>query len=196
MGSNPLNTEVKFTNGERIDLKNLFQSHYPELVSFAFKYVDDTAICEDLVQDVFVSFWEKQKTFPNLITVKSFFYTSVRNSCINHLRHDKVKAKYRDYKIVREEPSESFLEEVIRKEAYHEIYHEINKLPEMGRKVLLLSLREKTNEEIAQILEITINTVKTHKARAYKVLRQSLNDLILFFLSLRSASAKKNNNWH
>jgi len=84
-----------------------------------------------------------------------------------------------------EETGESFLEEVIRMEAYSEIYSEINKLPEMGKKVLLLSLRENSNEEIAKILEIAINTVKTHKARAYKVLRKNLGELFLFFVPFR-----------
>lgn len=193
MGNNDFNPKVKLTGIEQIDLKDLFHGYYPELVSFASKFVEDIDTCKDLVQDVFISFWEKQKTFPNLLAVKSFFYTSVRNSCINHLKHDKVKARYRDYKMIGEESSESFLEEVIRKEAYHELYTEINKLPEMGKKVLLLSLREKSNEEISQILNITINTVKTHKARAYKVLRQNLNGLILFFLTLLSNSAKRIN---
>ena len=53
----------------------------------------------------------------------------------------------------------------------------------MGKKVLLLALRENSNEEIAEILNIAINTVKTHKARAYKVLRKNLTDLFLLFLS-------------
>ena len=65
------------------------------------------------------------------------------------------------------------------------IYSEINKLPEMGKKVLLLSLRENSNEEIAEILEIAINTVKTHKSRAYKVLRKNLGELFLFFIPFR-----------
>ena len=51
----------------------------------------------------------------------------------------------------------------------------------MGKKVLLLALREKSNEEISKILDIAINTVKTHKARAYKVLRNNLYDIFLFF---------------
>jgi len=177
------NTEIKFSNGEKIDLKDFFYTYYPELKSFAAKYIADTAICEDIVQEVFISFWEKQKSFSDLIAVKAFFYTSVRNSCFNYIKHNKVKAKYEEFILNQEESTETFFEEVIRKEAYGAIYSEINKLPEMGKNVLLLSLREKSNEEISNILNIAINTVKTHKARAYKVLRRNLNDFFLFFMT-------------
>jgi RNA polymerase sigma-70 factor (ECF subfamily) len=172
---------LKFNNGDEIDLKDFFYTYYPALSAFASKYIVDNTVCEDIIQDVFISFWEKQKTFPNLNAAKAFFYTSVRNSCLDQIKHNKVKAKYLEYNSNKEQITESFLDEVIRKEAYSEIYREINKLPEMGKKVLLLALLEKSNEEISKILDIALNTVKTHKARAYKVLRKNLNELFLLF---------------
>lgn len=176
-----LTTLIELGNGEKIDLKNFFDVYYPELTSFASRYIMNLNVCEDIVQDVFVVFWQKQKNFPNLYAVKAFFYTSVRNSCLDYLKHSRVEEKYRIKSRMESNDQDSFLEEVIRKEAYSEIYREIDKLPEMGKKVLLLALRENSNEEIAQILNIAINTVKTHKARSYKVLRQNLNDLFLLF---------------
>jgi len=179
------NTEIKLGNGEKIDLKDFFGVYYPELTSFASRYVVNLTVCEDIVQEVFISFWEKQKNFPNIYAVKAFFYTSTKNSCLDYIKHSKVEERYRGRNRMEDETDESFLEEVIRKEAYSEIYSEINKLPEMGKNVLLLSLRENSNEEIARILDIAINTVKTHKARAYKVLRKNLNELFLFFFPFR-----------
>lgn len=179
------NIEIKLGNGEKVDLKDFFNIYYPELTSFASKYIANLTVCEDIVQEVFISFWEKQKNFSNMYAVKAFFYTSTRNSCFDYIKHSKVEEKYRIQNKTQDEASESFLEEVIRKEAYSEIYSEINKLPEMGKKVLLLSLKENSNEEIAEILNIAINTVKTHKARAYKVLRRNLNELFLFFFPFR-----------
>lgn len=179
------NTEIKLGNGEEIDLKDFFDVYYPELTSFASRYIINLTVCEDIVQEVFISFWEKQKSFPHLNAVKAFFYNSIRNSCLDYIKHSKVEERYRIQNKSADETSESFLEEVIRKEAYSEIYSEINKLPEMGKKVLLLALRENSNEEISRILNIGINTVKTHKARAYKVLRKSLNELFLLFFPFR-----------
>lgn len=179
------NTEIKLGDGEKIDLKNFFSIYYPELTSFASRFIANLTVCEDIVQDVFISFWKKQKNFPNMYAVKAFFYKSTRNSCLDYLKHSKVEEKYQLQNKTEDETAESFLEEIIRMEAYSVIYSEINKLPEMGKKVLLLSLRENSNEEIAEILEIAINTVKTHKSRAYKVLRKNLGELFLFFIPFR-----------
>lgn len=182
----PRNTEIKLGNGEKIDLKDFFDMYYPVLTSFASRYIVNLNVCEDIIQEVFISFWEKQKNFPHVNAVKAFFYTSTRNSCLDYIKHSKVEERYRIQNKTVDETSESFLEEVIRKEAYSEIYREINNLPKMGKKVLLLALRENSNEEIAKILEIAVNTVKTHKARAYKVLRKNLNELFLFFFPFRN----------
>lgn len=173
---------IRLGDGEVINLRDFFDVYYPELTSFASRYISNLTVCEDIVQEVFISFWEKKRSFSNIIAVKAFFYTSIRNSCLDFIKHSKVEDRYRIQNRLEDEVSETFLEEVIRKEAYSEIYREINKLPEMGKNVLLLVLRDNSNEEIAGILNIAVNTVKTHKARAYKVLRKNLNEFLLLFI--------------
>lgn len=175
-------SEIEFDNGEKLAMRDFFLANYSVLCSFASKYILERIHCEDIVQDVFVSFWEKKRSFPNIYSLKSFFYTSVRNSCLDYLKHQKVKERYREINVDTERQNESFLDEIIRNEAYNVIYQEINKLPPMGKKVLLLSLNGNSNEEIAVALGIAINTVKTHKARAYQVLRSKLTDLVLLSL--------------
>jgi len=177
------NTEISFKDGEKIDLKDFFYLHYPEFASFAGKYIADQTICEDIVQEVFISFWEKRTSFQNLFSVKAFFYTSIRNACFDHIKHSKVERKYLEFKRSGTEETESHLNEILRLEAYNLVYQEINRLPEMEKKVLLLALEEKSNEEIAITLRISINTVRTHKARAYKVLRKNLGDIFVLFIS-------------
>ncbi len=173
-----------------MDLKDFFDLHYRAFSTFAGRYIPDMAVCEDIVQDVLISFWEKHASFHSLLAVKAFFYTSIRNSCLDHLKHDEVERKYQEFRKTIPTEEESFLEEVIRTEACNQVYREINKLPQMERKVLLLALDEKPNEEIAASLNISVNTVRTHKARAYKVLRKSLGDVFLLFMSLKKRDLK------
>lgn len=184
------NTDIKFENGESIDLKEFFSVYYSQLAAFASKYIQDTSVCEDIVQDVFVAFWEKQKSFENLVSAKGFLYTSTRNSCLDHLKHSKVEDKYLKRKKYLNEESESFFDEILKAEAYSEVYEEINKLPEMGKNVLLLAMKDKSNEEIANILNIALNTVRTHKARAYKVLRKNLGNILLLLIPAISSEEK------
>lgn len=177
--------KVEFETGEKLDLEDFFMLYFPLLNSYAFSFISDPIICEDIVQEVFVSFWEKRKVFSDLNSAKAYLYTSVRNACFDQFKHAKVKDKYIQHCMGQHEVTDSCFDEVIRLEAYSEVYKEINKLPPMGKNVLLLFLRDKSNEEISNILNISINTVKTHKARAYKVLRGKLQGLSLFFINLK-----------
>ena len=183
--------KIVLKDGDEIILKDFCVAKYPVFSAFAAKFISDYAICEDIVQDVFVNFWEKQKTFLNIYTVKAYFYKSIRNSCLDYIKHEKVKKKYIEYNARHNDTIQFFWEEVLKKEAYNFVYQEINKLPEMGKKVLLLALKEKSNKEIAQELDITVNTVKTHKGRAYKVLREKLGGLFLLFISLTNSQRNK-----
>lgn len=182
-----LQDKIWFTNGDSIDFKAFFKENFIIFSSFAYRYIPDRDICEDIVQEVFLSFWEKRDSFTGKVSAKSFFYTSIRNICLNKIKHDKVKLKYLNYNQFMGEIPDSFLDEVFKKEVYREIYQEVSKLPEMAQKVLRLTLRGKNNQEIADQLGIAINTVKTHKNRTFKILRKNLEDLYYLFLFYRSA---------
>ena len=189
-------TRIKFNDGSEICLEDFFDSNYLRFNSFAFNYLSDKNECEDIVQDVFAIFWEHKKTFPNIISLKTYFYTSIRNMCLNHIKHDLVKQKYfleSQYKI---ESTEFFLEGILRKEANGIIYDEISKLPLMEKKVLLLSLKEYSNEQIANELNIKLNTVKTHKSRAYQVLRKRLGNLVFLMMTSNKSLFNKPGQTH
>jgi RNA polymerase sigma-70 factor (ECF subfamily) len=186
--------KIKFNDGSEISLDDFFNSNYLIFNSFAFNYLSDKNECEDIVQEVFVTFWEQKKIFPNLISVKAYFYTSIRNMCLNHIKHDLVKRKYFKESQSKIESTEFFLEGIFRKEANGIIYDAINKLPLMEKKVLLLSLKEYSNEEIAKELNIKLNTVKTHKSRAYQVLRKRLGNPIFMMITMNKSFFYKSKN--
>lgn len=173
--------KIRLTDGTDVLLKDFFFLNYAGFSSFASKFIPDQEEIADVVQDVFISFWEHDHEFHDLIAVKAWFYRSIRNACLDILKHERVKRKYVEKSIGRQEESEFFLDEVLRQEVYSYLNNKINQLPEMEKKVLLLALKGFSNEEVAEQLGIKINTVKTHKSRAYKVLRSDLGS-ILFLL--------------
>jgi len=182
MLTNRTEIRIKFTNGDELTLDDFFNSYYAQFHSFANNYLSDKNECEDIVQEVFISFWEQKQKFSNLISLKAYFYTSIRNKCLNFIKHDFVKQKYLQESQSKIKSTEFFLESILRKESNGIIYEAINKLPSMEKKVLLLALQEYSNEQIAEELNIKINTVKTHKSRAYQVLRKKLGAVVLLLL--------------
>ncbi len=174
---------IRLKGGEQVDIQDFFHSTYAGFTSFASKYIPDLAVCEDIVQDVFLAFYEKPRIFENLYQVKSFFYTSIRNHCLDHIKHQKVTNKYKDYQLKGEAEVDFFFGEMVRVEAFNIVYEEVNKLPKVMKQVLLLVLKDYSNKEIADKIGIAISTVKTHKARAMKILRERLDNLLLLFIS-------------
>ncbi|MGV8096748.1 MAG: RNA polymerase sigma-70 factor [Mangrovibacterium sp.] len=186
--------KIRFDNGESIDFNDFFKENFAVFSSFAFRYIPDPDVCEDIVQEVFITFWQQKKVFPNLISVKAYFYTVIRNLCLNHIKHDLVKQKYSLENQSEIESTNFFLEGILRKEANGIIYDEINKLPLMEKRVLLLSLKEYSNEQIANELNIKLTTVRTHKSRAYQVLRKRLGNLIYLMMTLNKSFFDKSEN--
>jgi RNA polymerase sigma-70 factor (ECF subfamily) len=111
-------------------------------------------------------------------------YQAVKNASLNALKKKNVKDRYADsiMPISSEEPQ--VLENLIKSEVYGNLHAALQSLPKGCRKVVRLSYFDGLkNDEISQMLNVSVNTVKTQKKRALQLLRLRLNSfLILFFL--------------
>jgi RNA polymerase sigma-70 factor (ECF subfamily) len=154
----------------------LFRSHYARLCYFAFKLIDNQDTAEDIVQDCFLKLWRQKLSLEDELSTQAYLYQMVRNACFNWLRHVKVEKKYADNGAAQPVgDNEHSLEWMIKAEVLGEIHKAIDALPPGCRDVLKLAYFESLkNEEIAQYLGVSINTVKTQKARALKLLRMKL----------------------
>jgi RNA polymerase sigma-70 factor (family 1) len=160
---------------------SVFAKSYGGLVFFSFNMIGDKQEAEDVVQNAFLSYWScKDHLGKEPTIVKSFLYTTVRNSCMDLLRHRLVVKKFRD-QLDGDPIEENFVEnEIIRSEVLCEIFKAIELLPSGCREVLEMSYLEgKKNHEISEALGVSINTVKTQKQRALQLLRLKLSSTAL-----------------
>ena len=134
----------------------------------------------DIVQGVFCRFYENRKKIMIEGTLKSYLYRSVYNSCLDTLKHEKVKNIYNDRVLL-----DFYLKDIAlapevelnlrREEIRKAIESSINKLPERCRQIFVMSkIEEKSNQEIANELEISIKTVETQMRIALTKLRKDL----------------------
>ena len=72
------------------NIPEFFRNYYPMFVSFARNFVQSREVCEDLVQEAFVALLEQGCTFDNEYLAKGFLYKTLRNKCLNHLRHERI----------------------------------------------------------------------------------------------------------
>lgn len=163
------------------------QEHIRLFYQFGWRFVEDGEVVRDIVQEAFVSAWQRWETFESENHIRAFLYTAVRHKCINYLRDRQVEQKNRE-KLWKLQHEEFCRDIAIENELYDYICKQIDRLPQMQKAVLWLHIDGFSNEEIARQLNISVNTVLTHKQRAKAVLREYLghsNPLaFLFFLSI------------
>ncbi len=174
--------------GDKKAFQEVFDAYFHALSAFGYKYVPDPPAVEDMVQESFISFWEKRQDFDHLSALKSYLYTSVRNRCLNHIKHLAVEKKHEPALLYELESQQHVSRHVIEEETYRLLLTEIRKLPDASQEIMILALNGLKNPEIAEELGISVNTVKTQKKIAYAKLKDKLGPRmgILLFLILFS----------
>ena len=161
--------------------KRFFESFYPSLYLFARKYIQEEEAALDIVQDAFAYFWEKRKEIASENAAKSYLFKTIKNKSLNYLRNKKQNERIKNENL---ESEVYFRDAVIEEETYQTVHSVIKNLPAQTQKIIELQLDGLKNQEIADLLQISVNTVKTLKLRAFKALREKLKDQFLSLLLL------------
>jgi RNA polymerase sigma-70 factor (ECF subfamily) len=172
----------------RAELERLYINYAPRLIFYARKFVDYST-AEDVVHDVFLKIRNSDMVLPNHENIGSYLFSSVRNTCLDLLKHrticdDYLSKTIRDLKIDELTSGNNPEKMLIDREQIESLYKEINRLPQKCREVFLLAyIEEKKNAEIASQLQISVRTVEAQIYKALKILRNTL--IIMGFLFLR-----------
>lgn len=165
------------------EYRSLFDALYPPLCLFANKYLNDMDTSKDIVQEVFIKIWEKKPELTNHNTTKAYFYTTVKNHCLNYLKskHYKTIVNAAPLDLAIQQSEEYFFSQIVTAETYAQLYKAIDTLPKKSAKVITLSLNKYTTNDIAEELNITPSTVRTQKSLAYQKLKVLLGPLKYLF---------------
>lgn len=161
----------------------IFKKYYSALCYYASRYIDDPEVIQDLVQDIFVHLIEQSQAFETMGHLRNYLYLSVKNACLNNLRKGLLKERHIKYVQDTQSVADIPSEEILTAEVYRQLKEAVDELPAECRKILYLSYFEGIdNEEIAQKLHLSVNTVRAQKMRGKKLLKDKLRNLLpLFF---------------
>lgn len=166
-----------------MDISLLFKYYYRPLCLYAMHFVQNISLAEDIVQESFTAFIEKRIDERNISNIRSYFFATVKNQCIKHLKsknfiengysHEELENLYTE-----EFEDQSFLEA--------QLWTSIDSLPKRCREIFLLNKRDGLKyKEIAELLNISTNTVDNQIQKALKVLRGAIkntyNTIVSFF---------------
>ena len=165
--------------GDEAAYKIFFKEYYQIFAHFAFKYVKDIDVAEDIVHDVILDLYSNKRDFTSLNKLKSFLYLSIKNRCFNYIEHENAKQNYLQASTLQQD-EDYFLDAIIEEEVYFLMHKAINELPDQIQTIYELSLIGKSNEEIARVLNLSLDSVKSYKKRGKQILKEKLKGLICF----------------
>lgn len=184
--ADPILAELK--QGSEQAYQRLFYAYFADLVLYAASILKDREAAEDIVQELFITFWQEQKYRGIDSGLEGYLYRSARNICLNYLR-DKKRRNDRLWKAMTEatEKVSLSLDELEFEREQEEIFRAYHQLPVHCKQIFTLCCFEGLKyQEVADQLDISINTVRTQMGRAFKFLRDALGgktfSSILFFL--------------
>lgn len=157
---------------------DLFKLFYRPLCLYALHYIADYQKVEDIVQECFLSLWQKRSA---VTEHRAYLYASVRNRCLDELHKTLKNRSLADSDIENfySEESDSIMQDDSVTEA--EIWTAIDSLPDRCREIFLLSKRDGLKyEEIARELSISVNTVRNQISKALRILQSGAKKVIFF----------------
>lgn len=175
------------TSDNREAFTELYNRYWDKTFAVAYHRLDDAQEAEEVVQEVFLSIWQRRASLKLTHTMATYLSVAVKYKVISYLDRQYRKQQHLDeLTFTSSETEDSTIQWLEEKELRERLDHSISQLPEKCRIVFLLSRDEnKTYAEIAAELGISQKTVEAHMSKALSTLRQSLGiSLPVLFLLL------------
>ena len=162
-------------------IEKLFKKQYQELCLLAYSYVANLAEAEDIVQDVFISLLTRKNC--DVRNMERYVRKSVKNACLNKIRQSKKMEPITESVL-----KFPFNENLPKEDHDDDIRRAVQNLPLQCKKVFeLCAMEGQKYSSAAETLNSSVNTVKSHMKKAYRILRVELQDtqslLLLLLIS-------------
>ena len=176
----------------KAQFEEVYLSFFSRMKRFARQYVIHEEDAENIVQDIFFELWEKQLEFTSFVNLNGFLFMMLKNRCIDFLRRktleqqavEEIQSEYIRTLRLKFESLAALDNKFLNESNIDTIIQDaIESLPEKCREIFVMNKIEgKKQKTIAHELNISINTVESQMAIAYKKLKEALKDHVLLFL--------------
>ena len=169
------------SKGDRKAFYVLYENFFVSLCIFARGYSMSREDAEDVVQDVFCKLYEGRRLFENISSLKSYLYRAVKNGCLNYIRDEERRKNREGYFYDEQDEEHTFFDEILENEVYRELQQLLEELPPQCRNIFERTLQGETSEKIAEALHLSVETVKTQRKKAKRILRERYSTLYKSF---------------
>lgn len=188
--------------GEREAWRKLFKEHYTALCHVALRYVGDVFTAESIVSDVMLRFWESRQHIIIHQTLRSYLVSAVRNTALNLLNSQYVrKEKVGDEDDVLSSTvavsilsNDMPIDKLVEEELEGVVTAIVDEMPKECQRVFKMSRYDnKSNDDIAKELGISIVTVRYHMRNAIKILRAAITPYLKIAITMTISTFLQNN---
>jgi RNA polymerase sigma-70 factor, ECF subfamily len=168
---------------------DLFKTYFKQLRNYAFSFVREQTLAEDIVQTIFLRLWDKIEVLNVADSVAAYLYRAVYNESLNVLKRSKVRRSYHSWlNRHMKDQTDNAQKNLQLQELERQLRAAINELPEQCRTIFQLSRYEELRyRDIGARLGISVKTVENQMGKALKLLRARLIDflplLLLYFMN-------------
>lgn len=158
---------------------------FEDIAIFGLSIINNTEEVEDTIHEIFIKLLNKKQIFVSFAALKSYLFVSIKNHLLNKIKSKTVTNKYIERtKYSSTHYSESIDDSIVQSEIYKEVLKIYQKLPSKCKEVFDLHLAGLSVKQIAEKLNISVNTVKLHKKNALKKLRTDISpDIFMMMIS-------------
>lgn len=159
-----------------MNIEKTYNELFEQLILFGLNYISNEEDVKDAVQSVFLKLLYKKDKFPDAAKIRSYLFRAVKNKILDDLKGSKVRSKHSERLLehVTLEENLSYEDLIIKSEIELHLAEALNSLPPQCKKVMELSLENLSNKEIAEDMQVSCTTVKTHK----KIAKAKIKDII------------------
>jgi len=163
----------KLIKGDENTYRELCNMYFAPLCVFIRRnFPMDNQEAENIVQDVFLSIYSNREVLVNIKSIKSYLYSSVRNKCLNYLRNEKRRVA-NDNTYYEKFGNEDFLfNKIVENEVYRELQKAMDDLPPQCKIIFEKVLNGDSSAKIARDMSLSIETIKTQRKKAKKILKE------------------------
>lgn len=177
------NTAYQTENTSANKFESLVNRLYVPLCFAANRFLCDKTAAQDIVQEAFARLWELQGKNKNIENVDNYMYMLVHNLSLEWLRTCKMQAKYLNNHPLKEV---NIFNVIVESDVTMQILAEIEKLPARSKQIMELTFKGLDNQQIAEELQISVNSVKTLKYKSIEKLKSAFSSdmmkIFVFFL--------------
>ncbi len=157
------------------EFEELFKANYSRLFYCAFDWVEDDEAAKDIVSELFSEVWNQYERLRGE-QIEAYLYRSVKNRCINYVRHKMVEARYQEmYLSMKETVMEE--DETEREEQLKRIEEVMENFTAQTRFIFEQCYFEgKSYKEMAALLNVSVSAVHKHMNKAFAAFRNAFNE--------------------